>query len=150
MARPAALIGDLVSEVLSGRGRVCFTVTSSSMEPFIRVEDRVDVRRLGRRRPALGEVVLLRDPSLGHVVHRIIWRWPLWGVPRRIYTKGDAVPYRDPSVPLERILGRVVQVLRGERALGEGRLSRWARLFRSTAALVERRLRPARSAGVKR
>ena len=134
------LITDLVGEVLLQRGRVCFTVTSSSMEPGIRVGDRVEVRQLAAGQPALGDVVLYRDPVLGHVLHRVLWRWPLWGVARSVYTKGDAGPYRDRRVDGGQVLGTVERVLRCGGDAEAGGLARRRRLLRSAGAMVLHRL----------
>ena len=135
------LVVDLVGEVLLQRGSVCFTVTSASMEPVIRVGDRVEVRRLIAGGPTLGEVVLYRDPVLGHVIHRVLWRWPLRGAPRSVYTKGDAIPHRDPRVDGDQVLGTVVRVMRqGGTDAEAGGLARWGRLLRSLGGMARHRL----------
>lgn len=129
---------DLVGEVLLQRGMVRFEVTSSSMEPGIQVGDQVEVKA---RPPGIGEVALYRDPVLGHVVHRVLWRWPLVGTPRWAYTKGDAIPHRDRRIGGDQLLGTVVRVLRP----GAGaRARRWGAWLASTAGLVRYRLGLAR------
>ncbi len=104
----------------------------------------MEVRRLEPDGPSLGEVVLYRDPVLGHVVHRLLWRWPLVGTPRWAYTKGDAIPFRDRRVEADRLLGKVVRVLGGGGETREGGVERWRRLLRSIVAMVLHRLGRAR------
>ncbi|MGD8374967.1 MAG: S24/S26 family peptidase [Acidobacteriota bacterium] len=131
---------DLVGEALLQRGMVRFEVTSSSMEPGIRVGDRVEVRA---RPPGIGEVALYRDPVLGHVVHRVLWRWPLVGTLRWAYTKGDAIPHRDRRIGGDQLLGTVVRVLRtGARP----RARRWGAWMVSIAGLMRHRLGMAQGA----
>jgi hypothetical protein len=124
--RHSGVVVDLVGEVLDRKGRVGFTVASSSMEPALRIGDRAEVEPLRAGGPGLGEMVLLRDAVLGYVVHRVIWRWPPRGEPVAIYTKGDAAPYRDPKVPRARVIGRVGAVAREGLPVREGGAGRWA------------------------
>lgn len=139
------VIIDLVGEVLHRKGNVHFTVTSPSMEPAIQVGDQAEVGRVPDRGPRLGEVILYHEPVLGHIVHRVVWRWPLRGDARLVYTKGDAAAHRDAAVPRERVLGRVVRVLRGGESLDQDRSPRWRPLLRSVLGMVWHRLgvRPA-------
>jgi hypothetical protein len=133
-------VEELVGDALRERGSVLFTITSASMEPAIRVGDQVEVRRLGPGSPSVGDIVLFRDARLGMVVHRVLWRWGPLGRPARVYTKGDAVPRRDPPLRGEDIMGRVERILRrGEEVPGA---TAWRRMLalRSTAALVFHRL----------
>ena len=87
-------VEELVDEALRTKGSVLFTITTASMEPAIRLGDQVEVRRLGPEGPSLGDIVLFRDPVLGLVVHRVLWRWRPLGRCRKVFTKGDAAPRR--------------------------------------------------------
>lgn len=138
MADPqhSRVVVDLIGEVLQRRGRVGFTVTSSSMEPRLRVGDRAEVERLQPGGPRVGEMVLFRDPALGHVIHRVLWRWPWRGEPGAVYTKGDAVPFRDARLRPDQLLGRVVNVIRDGRVLVPDGRRRWIAWGGSAAGMV--------------
>lgn len=102
----------LVDEALLRKGRVLFTITTSSMEPAIALGDQVEVRTLGAKEPGVGDIVLFRHPVLGLVVHRILWRWRPLGRAVKVYTKGDASLRRDRGLAAGEILGRVERILR--------------------------------------
>ena len=135
-ARHSGVVVDLVAEVLQRRGRVCFTVSSSSMEPRLQVGDRAEVERIDGDNPRIGDLVLFRDPTLGHVIHRLLWRRPLRGGLRVAYTKGDAVRYRDERVTADRVLGRVARVVRQGALVVERPHERRLRWARSIAGML--------------
>lgn len=132
-------VEELVDDALRTRGHVLFTVTTASMEPAIRQGDQVEVRRLGSRRLAVGDIVLFRDPALGLVVHRVLWRWWPIGALRRVYTKGDAAPRGDRGVGAAAVLGRVARVLREGKEMPMGWLGRRALALRSALGLLAHR-----------
>ena len=134
--RHSGVVVDLVGEVLQRRGRICLTVSSSSMAPRLQVGDRAEVERIEGDGPGIGELVLFRDPVLGHVIHRLLWRRPLRGALCMAYTKGDAAPYRDRQVTADRVLGRVVRVVRDGSLVVERPAERRLRWVRSVAGMV--------------
>jgi len=135
-ARQTGVVVDLVGEVLQRRGRVSLTISSGSMAPWLRVGDRAEVERFEGDGPRIGDLVLFRDPVLGHVIHRLIWRRPLHGGLRLAYTKGDAAQHRDRRVTVDRVLGRVVRVVRDGSLVVERPLERRLRWARSVAGMV--------------
>jgi hypothetical protein len=135
-ARHAGVVVDLVGEVLQRKGRVSLTISSGSMAPWLQVGDRAEVERLDGDGPRVGDLVLFRDPVLGHVIHRLIWRRPLHGGLRVAYTKGDAARYRDRRVTVDRVLGRVVRVVRDGSLVVERPLERRWRWACSVAGMV--------------
>ena len=135
-ARHSGVVVDLVGEVLQRKGRVCLTISSGSMAPRLEVGDRAEVERFDGDGPKLGELVLLRDPVLGHVIHRLLWRRPLQGGLRLAYTKGDAARYRDRRVTADRVLGKVVRVVRDGSLVVESPLERSWCWMRSVAGMV--------------
>ena len=132
-------VDDLVGDALRTRGHVLFTVTTASMEPTIRQGDQVEVRRLGPRGPAVGDIVLFHDVVLGMVVHRVLWRWWPVGSLHRVYTKGDAAPRGDRSLDPASVLGRVVRVHRDGQEIPTGWLRGRALAMRSGLALLAHR-----------
>lgn len=121
---------------------VRFTAPGGSMAPAIRDGERVVVRPLdGVPRP--GEVVLVSTPQ-GLRVHRVV-RVATSSATTLVTTRGDALSAPDPSVPLSRVLGRVVAV-EGRRELSVEAAPRLApvlaprlrsRLRRSVRVLVD-------------
>lgn len=104
----------LLRQVLEGRkGRTLMTVASASMRPRLEEGDRILVQNVTPRVLRPGDVVVFASEKAGVVVHRLVWRKPLFGLPKRIYTKGDALDRLDASIPANRILGRVTGVVRG-------------------------------------
>jgi len=106
------------------------------MAPRLQVGDRAEVERIDGDGPRIGDLVLFRDPILGHVIHRLLWRRPLHGVLRLAYTKGDAARYRDRRVTADRVLGRVVRVVREGALVAERPRERRWRWARSVAGMV--------------
>lgn len=105
----------------------------------------MEVRPLPAGGPAMGEPILVLQPVLGHVIHRVIWRWPLWGSPVWVYTKGDAIPHRDRRLAGDRVLGRVAWVRREGHPAVPGRKRRWRSWLLSVAGMVRQRLLGRRS-----
>jgi len=106
---------DIIRGVLDGEaGRATLKVTSSSMRPCIEQGDSITIRRVAPRSLLPGDVVVFASDTAGIVVHRLLWRTHPLGQPTHIFTKGDAVACLDRSVPVDRILGRVDGIIRGE------------------------------------
>ena len=132
-------VDQLVDEALQRKGRVLFTITTASMEPAIALGDQVEVRTLGPRGPGMGDIVLFRDPVLGLLVHRVLWRWRSLGRATKMFTKGDAALRRDRTLTAAEILGRVERIVREGEELAAAPRSRILAL-RSAMALVANRL----------
>ena len=113
---PGSLIAEtIVRDVLDGEaGRATLKVTSSSMRPCIEQGDLISIVRVAPRALLPGDVVVFRSEDADLVVHRLLWRTHPLGQPTHIFTKGDAVGCLDRSVPMDRVLGRVESIIRGE------------------------------------
>ena len=110
-----AIAESIVRGVLDGEaGRATLKVTSSSMRPCIEQGDTITITRVSPRALMPGDVVVFASEAAGLVVHRLLWRTHPLGQPTHIFTKGDAVACLDRSVPIDRILGRVDGIIRGE------------------------------------
>ena len=103
----------LQEALLRGGRRAVVAVSSSSMEPTLRVGDRITVDSTSPARLHRGDIVVFTSPLTGLVVHRLLWKVPIYGEPRALYTKGDALPYLDRPVAARGCLGRVVEIERG-------------------------------------
>lgn len=112
----ASVIAEsIVREVLEGEaGRATLRVSSGSMRPRIQQGDIIGIVRVSPRVLTPGDIVVFRSEQAGLVVHRLLWRNNPLGEPSHVFTKGDAVGCLDRSVPVERVLGRVDQIVRGE------------------------------------
>jgi phage repressor protein C with HTH and peptisase S24 domain len=100
-------------DALTGRGAACrTTVRGSSMWPFIRDGDVVTVAPCDRW-PRVGQVVAAAsDEPARLVVHRVVQRRD-----GRWLTRGDNLSAADGYASREQILGRVVRVEHGGRAI---------------------------------
>jgi signal peptidase I len=101
---------ELFMEVLRTRGRARLRVRGSSMRPWLRGGEMVEVRQASPAEVRLGEVVAFARGG-GLFVHRVI------GKSRRdgeilLITKGDAFPDADSPVCETELLGRVTGVAR--------------------------------------
>jgi hypothetical protein len=132
-------VEDLVDQALKRKGRVLFTITTASMEPAIAPGDQVEIRTLGSRGPCVGDIALFRDPVLGLVVHRVLWRWRPVGRATKVFTKGDAALHLDRGLGAGEILGRVERIVRGGEELASPPRSR-ALALRSALTLLANRL----------
>lgn len=98
---------DIIDEVL-GQGKTArFVATGTSMEPFIRNGELVDLAPCVGR-PKLGQIVLTRSAGGRLLLHRIV---RLQG--DTVMTQGDACALADAPVPRAAILGTVVNLPEG-------------------------------------
>ena len=103
----APLIRDLASEGKAAE----IPVRGNSMRPMLRDGDRVRLAPVTHADARLGDVVLRVEPS-SPIIHRVVGWWPSrdgW----RVLTKGDGARRLDPPLPPERLVGRVVALVRG-------------------------------------
>src|SRR5262245_46441335 len=133
----------MVRDVLEGEaGRATLRVSSASMSPRIQQGDSIEVVRVSPRSLVPGDVIVFNSEAAGLVVHRLIWRNHPLGQPTHIFTKGDAVGCLDPSVSVDRLLGRVESIVRGEvRSSPSGPLDRARCLWQAARYGVKRWLR---------
>jgi signal peptidase I len=109
------IVESIVRDVLEGEaGRATLKVASSSMSPRILEGDSISIVRVAPRELLPGDVIVFRSEAAGLVVHRLLWRNHPLGQPSHVFTKGDAVDCLDRSVPVDRVLGRVESIVRGE------------------------------------
>jgi hypothetical protein len=104
--RAADLGEEVLRRSLAEFPAVVFTVSGHCMRPHVRDGERAVVVGRSRRRPRLGDVVLVRLPA-GLRLHRLVWAPRFRG---RWRTKGDGGPLWDPAVDRGEILGTAVEV----------------------------------------
>lgn len=110
-----ALKCELASDVLRSCGRLNLKVTGWSMLPVICPGDTLELERTNRHELSTGDIVLFgRYRRL--FAHRIVK-----GSGRSIHTRGDALPYSDPVVAENELLGRVACIVRDGRRIHPGR-----------------------------
>jgi hypothetical protein len=125
----------LLRELLDQLPHVQLYVTGDCMRPALVPGDTVLLSSARRRRPRLGDVVLVRLAG-GLRLHRLVWGWPARGGARR--TKADRSAYWDPAFSPQDLWGAVVGVERGGLALPRPR--RIAPALRSMAGALLRRM----------
>jgi signal peptidase I len=84
------------------------------MEPMLRQGDRITIEGTDPSKLRRGDIVVYESPLAGLVVHRLMWKVPPLGIPRVAFTKGDALLFLDRPFAIQEVLGRVVEVERGE------------------------------------
>jgi hypothetical protein len=127
----------ILRALLDDLPHVQLRVTGDCMRPALLPGDTVRLVSTGRRRPRLGDLVLVRLPA-GLRLHRLVWGWPAGVRARR--TKADRSLYWDPAFEPADVWGAVVAVERGGRALPRPR--RIGPALRSVGgALLRRSLR---------
>jgi hypothetical protein len=123
--------GDAVlSDCLATFPLLRLRVSGDCMAPHLLEGDVVELRPRARRRPRLGDVVLVRLPA-GYRLHRVVWRPLLARARGRWRTKADRSRFCDPAVPAHDVMATVVGVERGPRRVRGRSLGAVARsLFR--------------------
>ena len=116
---PGRLIIEAYREALakgSGVGRL--PVVSDSMRPRLQVGDIIEFSNVPLRSLMPGDIVVVMNAhDAGIDVHRLVWRRPLLGAPRTVFTKGDARPRLDFAARADQVLGRVTTIHRGDARL---------------------------------
>ncbi len=102
MILPARVLMPLVRAALERGQRVRMTVNGSSMMPFLRDSDTVELEPAQRLR--LGDIVLVQDGGR-YVLHRIV---RMDGA--AFFIRGDAQPWSEGPFAPEAVLGRVAAV----------------------------------------
>ena len=106
---------ELFVAALRTRGAARLRVHGSSMRPWLRGGETVDVRRETPTQVRRGDVVAFARGG-GLFVHRVIGKSQRDGRTLLI-TKGDAFPEADAPVREEEFLGRVTRIARGGRVV---------------------------------
>ena len=104
---PNSNLAALIQETME-RGRFFrFRSLGTSMSPFIRDGDQITITSLSNRNPRMGDVIVFLTPENEDLlVHRVIGKeGSKW------LAKGDNTGDRDDGlIPIDRILGRVINV----------------------------------------
>lgn len=100
-----------VSESISESPLLAVSVTGTSMFPALLSGDKALVRKSSLEDLSTGDIIVWSDDALNRVAHRIL---SIQGssTPPLITTKGDLQLEADPPVEFDRVLGKIVAVLR--------------------------------------
>jgi signal peptidase I len=104
-----------VSEALQDRGQVALRVYGTSMLPWLRAGDVLQVQAASQGSVRCGDIVLFRHCA-HFVVHRIIEKHGPFHKAQYL-AKGDANPDSDRLLGQEEIFGRVLRIYRGNRLI---------------------------------
>lgn len=110
-----ALKCELASNVLRSYGRLNLKVTGWSMLPVIWPGDTLELQRTNHHELSTGDIALFSGYRR-LFAHRIVQRSG-----RSIHTRGDALPYPDPVLAENELLGRVACIVRDGRQIQPGR-----------------------------
>jgi hypothetical protein len=110
MILPAQELMPIVCAALQRGQRVRLTATGSSMHPFIRDGEVVEIAPL-EGGPAFGAIVLARTPGGRYVIHRVV---RVWGC--SVWLRGDAQLQSQGPLSWESVLGQVITTNRQGRA----------------------------------
>lgn len=108
------LVADLIEDVLTRGLQVRMSVTGFSMAPNLCSGDIVMVEPLADREIRLGDLIVFRGVAGNLVLHRVLRRWRDKEGRRRAQTRGDANLHLDTAIPIEKILGRVYRIEKGD------------------------------------
>jgi hypothetical protein len=100
----------LVQSLLRHGVAVRIRVTGNSMQPLLKGGEIVEVEPLLKKKPQLGDILLLCDRQGNPFVHRLIWQRMRNGT-LHLLTKGDACVGFDGFSPAENVLGRVRRII---------------------------------------
>ncbi|MBU0494840.1 MAG: S24/S26 family peptidase [Chloroflexi bacterium] len=101
-------LGALAGEILGSGRSLRFRAPGSSMRPFIRDGDVLEVQPADASDIRRGDVILFLTMGDRVVAHRVIW-----ASKDALMTQGDALARPDGRIGPEQVLGRVVAVERG-------------------------------------
>ncbi|NLI47264.1 MAG: GNAT family N-acetyltransferase [Acidobacteria bacterium] len=107
----------LAADILAGGGLFQFEAHGHSMAPAVRDGDVLTLEPVRGADAHVGDIVLYRNDHDQPVVHRVAVRADRSGSVV-LTIRGDAAPGAREAVPAERVLGRVVRIQRGGRAIG--------------------------------
>jgi hypothetical protein len=129
-------LANLSTAILGQGGSFRFEAHGSSMAPFIRDGDLLTVQLVVEVGLQVGDVILYRTDMERLAAHRVVGQ-RTEGDRLILVARGDAATGPGEEVPAKQVLGRVVQVQRGDRTLDLDRGTRRAaaRLWVATAPL---------------
>ena len=107
-------LATLAREILKQGKRVRFMVRGSSMQPFIRGGDIVEVEPADIHKLREGDVVFYTRPDGRVILHRVIAKRREDAIPV-LTCQGDAAVETEGPIYPNQILGRAVSVFRGKR-----------------------------------
>jgi len=135
------LFGELWEELFLKTGALWGRISSGSMGPLLRANDRVLVERINPSVVRFGDVILFKSGS-AHVVHRVLARRSMQGSVSFL-EKGDRNPFAG-FVPASEVLGRVRAVERNtgttDLVSGRGRVLQIVLACYGLATLVVRQM----------
>lgn len=102
------------SESMSKGSLLAVAVTGSSMFPVLLSGDRVLVKKSPLDDLNVGDIILWTDDASNRVVHRIVSIDPS-ATPPLLITKGDLTFDEDPPIACDRVLGKIMAVLRDQK-----------------------------------
>jgi hypothetical protein len=107
---PFRHIEPLLSDAFLRGDRIRISVTGTSMQPWIKGGDLLELEAVDSDRVRVGEVVLAKRQDETHVLHRVVKLQD-----DRVMLRGDAQNTHDEPFPRCRVIARVVSVKRGRR-----------------------------------
>ena len=110
MSAGPAVAEAVFGDVLATFPLLRLRVSGGCMAPHLLDGDVVELEPFARRRPRLGDVVLVRLPA-GYRLHRVVWR-PLVDSRAAWRTKADHSRFCDPGVPAADVMATVVAIER--------------------------------------
>ncbi len=125
----------LARELLDQGLQVRFTVTGTSMSPFLEEGDVVTLAPVKPEELKIGDLALVRRSSGSLTLHRLVRkkRQPL-----RLLFKGDALTDADEPVTPDRVRGRVIEIQRAEKRLSlQGPLSTFVNRLLAEKSLLQ-------------
>lgn len=102
------------AESISEGSLLAVAVTGTSMFPALLSGDRVLVKKSPLDDLNVGDIILWTDDALNRVAHRIV-SIDSASTPPLITTKGDLTFDADPPVEFDRVMGKIVAVLRDQK-----------------------------------
>ena len=115
---------ELSREILKRGDSIRFKARGSSMCPWIRDGDLLTIRTADARSVKPGDVILYQSLGEKCIVHRVI-NIEFQNDRKIFITRGDASPRSQENIRSEQILGRVVEIYRGDKKLKPDRNFWW-------------------------
>lgn len=103
-------LSPLPTELLRDGFCVRLRVTGRSMTPYLVNDDLATLEPVDSASIRLGDLVYVNQPGLTALLHRVVGKARGSDGSWTILTKGDALARRDPPVPADFVVGRVVAI----------------------------------------
>ena len=108
----------LSSEILKGGNSFAFQAQGNSMRPFVLTEDILTVEPVSVISLRFGDILFCRTAESRIVVHRLMG-WSNSRDGEKFLIKGDDTNEAAEQVSEEQVLGRVIQIRRGDRLINQ-------------------------------